>query len=222
MPNLPTRVVLFLSSYTPLFLIMAVKYGLSNGSQHRHCLPDQCLHPYNPGMAEWIKILLSTLSGLAIGLLSALVFEPVKQDIIRRRTARRAEKAIYQEIGELHYMLDLLSSFPDSHNKLPIRRMRFEVFDYYYGQHREAFYSIPRHAEIRSVYSQFELLLQDARQGKVGPSATMRELKEAIDYSIDCGGLDGERLKAIADTYKEEIGKHTGTFIDYLQKGMDR
>jgi len=27
MPNLPTRVVLFLSSYTPLFLIMAVKYG---------------------------------------------------------------------------------------------------------------------------------------------------------------------------------------------------
>ena len=27
MPNLPTRVVLFLSSYAPLFLIMAVKYG---------------------------------------------------------------------------------------------------------------------------------------------------------------------------------------------------
>jgi hypothetical protein len=32
MPNLPTRVVLFLSSYTPLFLIMAVKYG----SGHRY------------------------------------------------------------------------------------------------------------------------------------------------------------------------------------------
>ena len=32
MPNLPTRVVLFLSSYTPLFLIMAVKYG----SVHRY------------------------------------------------------------------------------------------------------------------------------------------------------------------------------------------
>lgn len=30
MPNLPTRVVLFLSSYTPLFLIMAVKYGSAN------------------------------------------------------------------------------------------------------------------------------------------------------------------------------------------------
>lgn len=27
MPNFPTRVVLFLSSYTPLFLIMAIKYG---------------------------------------------------------------------------------------------------------------------------------------------------------------------------------------------------
>jgi hypothetical protein len=27
MPNLPTKIVLFLSSYMPLFLIMAVKYG---------------------------------------------------------------------------------------------------------------------------------------------------------------------------------------------------
>lgn len=32
MPNFPTRVILFLSSYTPLFLIMAVKYG----SVHRY------------------------------------------------------------------------------------------------------------------------------------------------------------------------------------------
>ena len=32
MPNLPTRVVLFLSSYTPLFLIMAVRYS----SAHRY------------------------------------------------------------------------------------------------------------------------------------------------------------------------------------------
>jgi hypothetical protein len=30
MPNLPTRVVLFLSSYTPLFLIMALKYGMAH------------------------------------------------------------------------------------------------------------------------------------------------------------------------------------------------
>jgi hypothetical protein len=30
MPNLPTRVVLFLSSYTPLFLIMTVKYGVAH------------------------------------------------------------------------------------------------------------------------------------------------------------------------------------------------
>jgi hypothetical protein len=30
MPNLPTKVVLFLSSYTPLFLIMAVKYGMAH------------------------------------------------------------------------------------------------------------------------------------------------------------------------------------------------
>ena len=32
MPNFPTRVILFLSSYAPLFLIMAVKYG----SLHRY------------------------------------------------------------------------------------------------------------------------------------------------------------------------------------------
>jgi hypothetical protein len=31
MPNLPTKIVLFLSSYMPLFLIMAVKYG---GAHH--------------------------------------------------------------------------------------------------------------------------------------------------------------------------------------------
>ena len=30
MPNLPTRLLLFLSAYTPLFLIMAVKYGLTH------------------------------------------------------------------------------------------------------------------------------------------------------------------------------------------------
>jgi hypothetical protein len=30
MPNLPTKVILFLSSYTPLFLIMAIKFGVAH------------------------------------------------------------------------------------------------------------------------------------------------------------------------------------------------
>lgn len=60
MPNLPTRVVLFLSSYTPLFLIMAVKYGMAH---HYFGLSMLLLSVVSVGI---LLVYLSTAATLAI------------------------------------------------------------------------------------------------------------------------------------------------------------
>src|SRR5437016_2795975 len=101
-------------------------------------------------MSEWIKILVSAV----VGMTSGLVAEPLRIEVVRYFTSKRARNAIYREFADIYHLVVVIgkeSDFRESFMKLIIEDMKTEVFDFYYDQHREAIYKIPEWKHLKGL-----------------------------------------------------------------------
>ena len=146
-------------------------------------------------MSEWHKILLGTVSGLVIGIISMLVLDPFKQYITRKQTAKRARRVIYEDISSYYAICRASSLVPTLPSGISRDRLHIEAFDYYYDRHRDVFDCIPDRVGIRNVCSRLKLVLKG--HNDVNPTL-MLSLKEEIDYGIDSGELDGSQIRKMA------------------------
>lgn len=106
-------------------------------------------------MADWVKILVSAIVGMVAGIMSSLISEPLKARFVRRSAAKRARKAIYQELGRLYLVFVILSeeTFEDlkDYRISILKELKLDAYEFYYNQQREAFYQIAEWTAIKQV-----------------------------------------------------------------------
>jgi hypothetical protein len=169
-------------------------------------------------MSEWLKTLLSVGAGTILGLVSAFILEPIKIKHLRRLDARRAEASLYDELGRALTIFRIFSLQDDRRCQPLVEKIKFEKFDYYFGQRREVFYEISENVGIRSLYGQFELILQKGRAGKSKPVATVKELANAVEYSIKLREVDGARIEFISREHDEESRNKGMALEEFLRE----
>jgi len=145
--------------------------------------------PENREMAEWLKILISALAGMATG----LVMEPLKHWISDYIAAHQAKRTIYAELARTYYAFKKWGP-NDSHPNWPLGHIESQVFDYYYSSKREVLYLIPHYGTLISLNKTITRLkgLCETREKEIGEIVdTMLHLFQA---NIDQGLLDGNEL----------------------------
>jgi hypothetical protein len=115
------------------------------------------------GMSELVKILVSAV----IGFFSALLMEPLKYHFNIWLTSRRAETAINRELGRI-YQLFCLREQDDEYiywaafmSNLP------QVYEYYFKQHREAFYKIKWYERYEGFYAIYQVAKNGFATGRI-------------------------------------------------------
>jgi hypothetical protein len=78
--------------------------------------------------------------------------------------------------------------------KLMLSRIILEHYDYYYSQHREAFYLIPQHESLSGLFGEIKLCLNDAAQGKADPHQSAKDIVESVDARIKGGVVDKDKF----------------------------
>jgi hypothetical protein len=155
-------------------------------------IPYPCPTPPPSGMAEWVKILLSALSGLVIGTL----LEPVRASIQHHFAMHRTHKIVADEINALAltmgFFLQMRKQVPSPENPMTQKPgFNTERFQYAYDNNRDHLYHIPGWDSLKRFYDaieevkrkdsrlsddemfhlnmEFALLAERAQQGIFGP-----------------------------------------------------
>lgn len=138
---------------------------------------DSCTElPDNRGMADWLKILISALSGVAVG----LILEPLKHHFMGRVIARKARRAIYHELGGMYRGFCLTQHESE---EFYARCFKHGVLDdgtfwYYRNHYRDAFYGLKEWEPIEDIYSAFRVIKQQVMDGTKSSVAGAADFRE--------------------------------------------
>jgi hypothetical protein len=164
-----------------------------------------------PAIPEWIKILVTAI----LSLMTGIAIEPLRNSIARHLTAKRAIKMLYSELVRLYEVCNEVHAVPPEAVKLMASRITLEHYDYYYGQHREAFYLIPQHDSLSGLFGEIKLCLTAAAQSKADPHQSAKDIIEAIEARIKGGVLDRNkfdramrRMQEISQPVREALGEN--------------
>jgi hypothetical protein len=164
-------------------------------------------------MAEWLKILISALVGVVTGVTTGILGEPMKSAIQRYFTAKRARKAIYNELGMIYALFCLSDSKTHpSYCEYALKHSPPDDFDYYYTQHRESCFLIPDWPGIQGFYLMYKALRDLAEQKTTSPdrfgsfTAMVNGIEREFNIKCDNGLLDKEEVMAMV-----KIQPRTGT-----------
>lgn len=152
-----------------------------------------------PPTPEWIKILVTALLSFVIG----IVLEPVRNSIARRLTAKRATKMLYFELARIYEVCNEARPIPTATIRLMFSRIELEHYDYYYSQHREAFYLIPQHDSLSGLFGEIKLCLNDVVRANSDPHQSAIDIVEAIDARIKGGVVDKSKFDNAMRTMQE-------------------
>jgi hypothetical protein len=139
-----------------------------------------------PPTPEWIKILVTAL----LSFIAGIALDPLRNSIARRLTAKRAMKVLYFELARIYEVCGEARYIPAETIRLMFSRIVLEHYDYYYAQHREAFYLIPRHDSLSGLFGEIKLCVNDVVQAKSDPHQSARDILEAIEARIKGGVVD--------------------------------
>ncbi|MGB8128926.1 MAG: hypothetical protein WCG81_03980 [Candidatus Angelobacter sp.] len=153
-----------------------------------------------PVTPEWVKILVTAILALVTG----IVAEPLRNSIARRLTAKRAFKMLYFELVRIYELCNEARHVPAETVKLMSSRIILEHYDYYYNQHREAFYLIPQHDSLRGLFGEIKLCLSAAAHGEGDSHESVRDIVESIDARIKGGVLDRNKFDRAMRTMQEK------------------
>lgn len=162
-------------------------------------------------MAEWVKIVLGTCSGLAVGVVGALLLEPLKQRVLRRGRAKKARREIYRELGYLYFFFVLMTegSVTDPQALLEdhIRYLRLDAYEYYYNQQREVFYDIPDWIALKNMRELLDETRHEMVRNARDADDTIEDVLRAFTSSYQVAGLDLDELKKHAGIWELELEK---------------
>jgi hypothetical protein len=160
---------------------------------------------------EWIKILVTAV----VSLMTGLAIEPWRSSLARYLTAKRAIKMLYFELVRLYETCNEMQHLPVTVVKLIFSRIVLEHYDYYYGQHREAFYLISQHDSLGGLFREIKLYLADAAEGKADPHQSAKDIIDAIEARIKGGVVDREifdramrTMQKTAKPVREALGEN--------------
>lgn len=97
-----------------------------------------------------------------------------------------------------------------------MQRLRFEKFEYYFGQRREVFYAMADNVGIRRLHGQFALNLEPEQVKKYGAKQTIKELVNAYEYSVISGEVNKKRVEAAAAKYDSESRAKGPVLFDHI------
>lgn len=158
-------------------------------------------------MAEWLKVLLGTCSGVIVGLLvsmaGAVWLEPWKQRRLRRENADKARNEIYRELGHLYFVFVLMNedTVPDPAAFLEerIRYLTLDAYDYYYGQKREIFYAIRDWIALRGMVELLTGIRHEMLENRQDREEAIEDVVGAFQASLQSKELDQKLLRTYAD-----------------------
>jgi len=142
-------------------------------------------------MADWLKILISALSGVAVG----LILEPLKHHFMGRVIARKARRAIYHELGGMYRGFCLTQHESE---EFYARCFKHGVLDdgtfwYYRNHYRDAFYGLKEWEPIEDIYSAFRVIKQQVMDGTKSSVAGAADFREEFHRSFELG-LDATQV----------------------------
>lgn len=167
---------------------------------------------------EWLKTLVSVGVGLVIGVVSALFIEPMKVKRIRKLDGQFAEESIYVELGQMLTAFRTTLLLEEKHCVPLVERVKFEKYDYYFGQRREVFYAMPDNVGIRRLHGQIALNLEPDKVKKYGAKHTIQELVNAFEWGMQCGELSKQRIEAAALKYDTESKTKGPALYEHIQR----
>lgn len=100
-------------------------------------------------MADWLKVLIGTLTGLIVGLVS----EPLKGWITAKLRERVIRRALYASMADLYGFYSAKLD-PAMRKQYPMAFVdeNLEIFDYYCSTEKAAFYRLPEAPFIKSFF----------------------------------------------------------------------
>jgi hypothetical protein len=144
-------------------------------------------------MAEWVKILLSALSGMAVGIL----LEPFKNWINARLASNRANRAIYHELGRIYFMCRVVVPVPHEADETwdhVIKNLKTGAFDFYYEQRRETLFQVDHWQDIELLYRKMKGTQMSVLDKKKTAAEGVREIGEDFEFSFRTGLISGSRV----------------------------
>lgn len=164
----------------------------------------------SPSSYEWLKILFSTLAGLAAGLLA----EPIKASIQTRLVVRQIRHVLHRELVRLEAILDFGSACSDESLKDGWASYKVEGYEHYLETQRGLFYSNDSLSRMRSVIEELKEYLADPLNGR----------RELSDAKVCAKGLIQDVVtleifdKALVEKYRK-MEKDYGTMMVFAGIG---
>lgn len=169
-----------------------------------------------PPTPEWIKILVTAL----LSFITGIALDPLRNSIARRLTSKRALKVLHFELARIYEICSEIPHIPAETIRLMFSRIVLEHYDYYYSQHREAFYLIPRHDSLSGLFGEIKLCLNDVVQAKSDPHQSARDIIEAIEARIKGGVVDKNKFDHAMSTMQESSQPVREALGDNIRKAV--
>ena len=159
-------------------------------------------------MPEWAKILISALAGMT----TAIIVDPIRQWISIKIVARRARKNLYQEMGRVYCWFNKVGRHKvPGFNKMVFSEFKSDVFEYYYGSHRESFYQIPEAWAILAVYTSLRKIQESVKNKGLDPDRGALVALEAFDDHIRVGALKRDLIGRYEAEYEKRVLPYTAS-----------
>ncbi len=129
---------------------------------------------------------------------------------------------LYLELVRLHETCDEAQHLPEAVVKLIFERICLEHYDYYYSQHREAFYLIPQHDSLTGLFREIKLNLDDAAQGRADPHQAARDIIAAIEARIKSGVLSRDMFNDTMHTMQKTSQSVRKALGENIRHAMER
>ena len=167
-------------------------------------------------MSDLTKILLSACLGMLTGLAGGLVLEPLKDFVKTMLKAGQARRGILREIAGLRDLFQSAMHQENEFNMTLLPRVTFDAFDFYYAQHRDAFYKIKHCEDILGLYREMKLIQTQVVKKEMAPQLAARDLCNAIDCRIDAGIFTEQALKEEIEIVRTNGAKYKQPASQYL------
>jgi len=153
---------------------------------------------------EWLKNVAALVIGLLVGVFSALFIEPLKVSRQKKIDAMFGEAQLYDELGQTLAGFRVTLAMPDKFSIPLVQRVKFDKYDFYYGQRRELFYAMRDNVGIYQLHAQYALILRPESIAKYGAKHCVEELVSACEWSMKSGWLSKKRLETIVAKYNAQ------------------
>lgn len=153
-------------------------------------------------MDEWLKILISAVTGMVAGAL----LDPIKFEVNLYFTTKRARKRLLWELAGIYRHFILMDLKPaDLLSKLEL--CKTEEWDYFSSAHPAVIQLGKKMVGIRRVYYLFETLREKILKGTVSTHEGCQEIKTLFEIALEEKYLDKEEflvwLKKIDSTISQ-------------------